>query len=183
MQQESALSMKTLYVLRHAKSSWQDVSLADHDRPLKKRGRIAAPRMGKWARINNAWPDAIVSSTAVRAQQTAAAFVKAGKYDLEIELTPKLYEASTEDVLNLLRPRKEHAILLVGHNPTMEDLVADLTGKYLRFVTAAFAWIELPIEAWSEIGSVSLGVGRPGLSDHLGGVGHLREFWIPRALE
>jgi len=161
--------MKTLFVLRHAKSSWRDMSLADHERPLKKRGRKAAPKMGHWARVNNVWPDAVISSTAVRAHQTALAFVQAGKFDLEIELEPKFYDASPKEILRLLRPRSEHAVLVVGHNPSMEDLVEMLTGEELRFVTAALAWIELPIETWSELNTSTRG--------------HLREFWIPRSLD
>ncbi len=62
--------MKTLLLLRHAKSSWNDPSLADHDRPLKKRGRKAAPRMGRWLQENGLRPDCVLCSTATRARET-----------------------------------------------------------------------------------------------------------------
>ena len=161
--------MKTLFVLRHAKSSWRDETLADHDRPLNKRGQKAAPKMGRWARVNEVWPDVVLSSTALRAQLTAEAFISAGKYEsVAIESKPALYEASADTIIDVLQARKEHAVMLVGHNPSLEDLVVSLTNTEVRFVTAAFAWIELPIENWPE-----LCVGVPG---------YLREFWIPRKL-
>ena len=124
--------------------------------------------MGRWARVNEVWPDVIITSSAVRARDTADAFRGAGKYDVRIEPAPILYESSLDKIMDLLQARTEHAVMLVGHNPSMEDLVATLTGAELRFVTAAFAWIELPIQQWSELS--------------LSSPGHLKAFWVPREL-
>ncbi len=124
--------------------------------------------MGRWARVNDVWPDVIITSPAVRARDTADAFRKAGKYDVRIEREPVLYESSFNKIMHILQARTEHAVMLVGHNPSMEDLVVTLTGTELRFVTAAFAWIELPIQKWSEF--------------CLSTRGHLKAFWVPREL-
>ena len=161
--------MKTLFVLRHAKSSWKDDTLADHDRPLNKRGKRAAPTMGMWARANEVWPDVVISSTALRARNTAEAFLQAGKYSaVPLEIEASLYHASAEEMVSLVQGRSEHALMLVGHNPGMESLVESLAMRPLRFVTAAFAWFELPIEHWSEL--------------TLNTQAHLRAFWVPKEL-
>ena len=160
--------MKTLFVLRHAKSSWKDESLADYDRPLNKRGKRAAPRMGRWARVHEVWPDVVLSSTAARAQATCEAFIEAGKYEVPVIAESRLYHCDSSDIVDLVRLRSEHAVMIVGHNPGLEDLVESLTKQPVRFVTAAFAWIELPIESWSEL---SLDV-----------KGHLRALWKPKEL-
>jgi phosphohistidine phosphatase len=78
--------MKTLLVLRHAKSSWNDTSLDDHERPLNKRGRRDGPRMGELVREHRLTPDIIISSDAVRARRTAEAVAEAARYAGEIVL-------------------------------------------------------------------------------------------------
>ncbi len=145
--------MKTLLVLRHAKSSWSDPALDDHERPLNTRGRRDAPRMGALVREYGLIPDAVISSDAVRARLTAEAVVEAARYAGEILLDPRLYMAGPADILSLLRTVDEKAetVMIVGHNPGLEELVAQLTGDWQDLPTAALAQIILPIDQWRDL--------------------------------
>ena len=145
--------MKTLLVLRHAKSSWNSPALHDHERPLNERGRRDAPRVGELVREYGLTPDIVVSSDAVRAQLTAEAVAEAAGYAGEILLDHRLYLASPADILLLLRTVRENAetIMIVGHNPGLEDLVEHLTGEPEGMPTAALAQIRLPIDQWRDL--------------------------------
>jgi phosphohistidine phosphatase len=143
-----------LLALRHAKSSWSDPSLADHDRPLKKRGKRDAPRMGRLAAEKGLLPDTILSSSARRAVDTARRFADAAGYDGDVVVTEALYHAEPEDYLEALRAVGDpaHTVMVVGHNPGLEMLVEDVTGTWERMPTAALAHVDLPIDTWSELG-------------------------------
>jgi phosphohistidine phosphatase len=145
--------VKRLLVLRHAKSSWADSSLSDWQRPLNERGIRDAPRAGQWLRERALVPDLIVTSDAVRARSTAEAVAKAAGYSHEIVLDPSLYHADPDDMLEALRGIRGDAgtVLIVGHNPGLEELVQQLTGEYLELPTAAVVHIALPINQWNEI--------------------------------
>ena len=145
--------MKTLLVLRHAKSSWSDPALDDHERPLNKRGRRDGPRMGQLVREYGLIPDVIISSDAVRARVTAEAVAEAARYAGEILLDPHLYLACPADILSLLTTVRENAgtVMIVGHNPGVEELVAQLTGERQDLPTAALAQIVLPIDQWRDL--------------------------------
>ena len=145
--------MKTLLILRHAKSSWKDASLADHDRPLNKRGKRDAPRMGKLLQAQDLVPDRIISSTAKRARNTAKAVAKACHYEDKVELTSEFYHAGPGSYLAVLQnlPDDDQRVMVVGHNPGMEALVAHLTGRMETMPTAALAHVTLPIEKWGEL--------------------------------
>jgi len=145
--------MKTLLVLRHAKSSWSDPALDDHERPLNTRGRRDAPRMGKLVRECGLIPDVVISSDAVRARLTAEAVVEAARHAGEILLDRRLYMAGPADILSLLRAvgEKAETVMIVGHNPGLEELVAQLTGEREDLPTAALAQIVLPIDQWRDL--------------------------------
>jgi len=145
--------MKTLLVLRHAKSSWNDPALDDQERPLNKRGRRDAPRMGELVRECGLIPDVIISSDAVRARLTAEAVAEAARYAGEILLDPRLYLACPADILSLLTTVRENAgtVMIVGHNPGLETLVEQLTGERQDLPTAALAQIHLPIDQWRDL--------------------------------
>ncbi len=145
--------MKTLLVLRHAKSSWSEPALDDHERPLNARGRRDAPRMGALVRELGLMPDVVISSDAVRARLTAEAVVESARHPGEILLEPRLYLASPPDILSLLQAVAEPAetVMIVGHNPGLEELVAHLTGKRLDLPTAALAQLALPIDRWRDL--------------------------------
>ena len=145
--------MKTLLILRHAKSSWNDPELDDHARPLNKRGRRDGPRMGELLRKYGLMPDLVISSDAVRAQLTAKAVTEAARYAGEILLDPRLYMASPADILSLLRTVRENAetVMIIGHNPGLEELVEQLTGERQDLPTAALAHIVLEIDQWRDL--------------------------------
>ena len=145
--------MKTLLVLRHAKSSWNDPALDDHERPLNKRGRQDGPRMGELMREHGLVPDVVISSDALRARLTAEAVAEAARYAGEILLDPHLYMAGPADILSLLRTVQENAetVMIVGHNPGFEELVEQLTGERQDLPTAALAQIVLPIDQWRDL--------------------------------
>lgn len=145
--------MKELLLLRHAKSSWSDPTLADHDRPLNKRGKGNAPRMGALLRREQLVPDRIISSTAKRARRTAVAVADAAGYESEIVTTRDLYHAGDAEYLEVAAAKggKAQRLMLVGHNPGMEMLVELLSGAYARMPTAAIAYFTLEIAAWSEL--------------------------------
>jgi phosphohistidine phosphatase len=152
--------MKTLLLLRHAKSSWKDDSLDDHDRPLNERGKKEAPRMGQLLLEEQLLPDIILSSDAKRARRTVEKVCEAGGYRGETVLTSELYLANPATYLKALSRLPEHVsrVLVVGHNPGMEQLLELLTQRYEPMTTAALARIDLPgLERWSEIDASTRG--------------------------
>jgi phosphohistidine phosphatase len=144
--------MKTLLILRHAKSSWKNTNLADHERPLNKRGKQDAPRMGRVLAENDLTPDLIISSSAERALATAGLVALDSGYEREITITRQLYHGDPDDYLEVLREKGEphERVLVVGHNPGIEAFVEDVTGSYQRMPTAALAQVQLPIESWAD---------------------------------
>jgi phosphohistidine phosphatase len=151
--------MKILLILRHAKSSWANPILADFDRPLKKRGKRDAPRMGRFIRQQDLVPDLILSSPALRARQTAQAVVEESGYQGEIELVPDFYPGdpiSHFDAL-LSAPDQCHVVMIVGHNPGLEELLGVLTGESARMPTAALAQVSLPIDHWADLDDEPVG--------------------------
>lgn len=146
--------MKTLMLLRHAKSSWKDSDVEDHERPLNKRGKTTAPRMGRLLSKEGLLPDLILSSTAVRARDTAKALAKAASFKGPIELLEGLYLATAGKLMDEAQshtPDSVGRLLLVGHNPGMEDLVEILSGKREAFPTGALAVFEVGIPRWKDL--------------------------------
>ncbi|MCH2109235.1 MAG: histidine phosphatase family protein [Polyangiaceae bacterium] len=139
--------------MRHAKSSWRDVDLDDHDRVLNRRGRHAAPEMGKLLRKEKLVPDCIISSTAKRAVETAELVHAAMRANCDIELRRRLYLAEPEtvyDVLNEL-PSETKCVLVIGHNPGLAELVEQASGSSVEMVTAAVAHLKYSIKEFSKI--------------------------------
>ena len=162
--------MKTLLILRHAKSSWDDPAVPDHDRPLTERGKQDAKRVGQLLQEHGLVPDLIVSSTAKRACKTANKVAKACGYDGQIEVTRRLYQAYPGHFIEVLREvGNEHAtVLVVAHNPGLEELVRYLTGQAEPMPTAALAEVSLDIDSWQSL-SVPPG-------------GNLVQVWRPKEL-
>jgi len=149
--------MKRLYVLRHAKSSWDDASLADYDRPLNDRGLETAPFMGRLMRERGYLPDAVLSSPAKRARKTAKLASEAAGVKSSILFDEQIYEASPQTLVKVLSAVDDKAgsAMVVGHNPGMEGLIRFLTGETAAMPTAGLAVIDLDIENWSEIDHMS----------------------------
>lgn len=145
--------MKTLFLLRHAKSSWKDTSLRDFERPLNERGERAAPLMGKFMRRQKFQPDLILCSPAERARQTITLVSAAAAFKAELRYDERIYEAPYTRLLSLVSQLDGSVgkVLLVGHNPGLEELVQALTGEVRRMPTAALAHIRLNIERWVDL--------------------------------
>jgi phosphohistidine phosphatase len=145
--------MKTLLLMRHAKSSWADAGQPDFERPLNERGRMAAPLMGRYLRRQAMQFDAVVCSPAARARETVALTLAAAQANCAVRYDARIYEASAARLLAVVNetPEPATALLLVGHNPGMEDFVRLLTGAQERMPTAAIACITINTDAWRKV--------------------------------
>jgi phosphohistidine phosphatase len=147
---------KQLLVMRHAKSSWNDLSLGDFQRPLNERGLRDTPQMAQFVNRQNCFPKLIASSTALRARQTAEVFAKYGPAPdrVQLELVDDFYHAPPQAYLQYLIQLNQHSpdsVMVVGHNPGLEELVGRLSGRSLHFPTAAIASFTFEVDDWSEI--------------------------------
>jgi len=145
--------MKTLLLLRHAKSSWDQPELHDHDRPLNKRGKNEAPKVGIFLKDNDLLPDLILSSTARRARDTAQAVADESGFPGQVDLRQDMYLSDTACYLDILRSLPDDAsrVLVVGHNPDLEELLTLLTDVAHHLTTAMLAQVTLPITSWEEL--------------------------------
>ncbi len=146
--------MKELLILRHAKSSWDTAAIDDFERPLAARGEKEAPRIGEYLAAIEHLPDAIVSSQARRATQTAQKVAEAAGFKGDIAFEPRIYLADPDTLLEVVASLPEPAarVMLVGHNPGFEELVTVLCGAAVRLPTAALACIELPAaDRWVDV--------------------------------
>lgn len=145
--------MKTLFVLRHAKSSWDFPHLSDFERPLNKRGNKTAPFMGELMARKDFSPDVILSSPAHRAKRTSELVHESAGLDAEILFDEKIYASSTHRLLYIISEidNAHSSAMIVGHNPGFEGIVRVLSGEYQRMPTAALAVIDLDIKNWNEV--------------------------------
>jgi phosphohistidine phosphatase len=145
--------LKRLLLLRHAKSSWDNPALADFDRPLNERGMKTAPLIGRFMRDRKVRPDLILSSPAERARETAALVTRAAGLDAPLRYDERIYEATSSRLLEVVSQLEETAdeVLLVGHNPGMEELLERLTGESRRMPTAALARVQFDVEKWNKL--------------------------------
>ena len=144
--------MRTLYLLRHAKSSGKDDSLADFERPLTKRGRKACSLIARFIKENEIDFDLMLTSTAVRARETIGLIGRQAGLQGELRFDERIYEASVTRLLEITSQIESDrkAVLLVGHNPGFEELVHALIGVNHPLPAAALAKIKLKISRWSD---------------------------------
>lgn len=144
--------MKTLLILRHAKSDWNAPTGGDHERPLNPRGVRAAKLMGHFLRAVGQVPDAIISSTAVRARTTVELLAEAGAFEGPLRATRRFYETSAPGVLEEIRRQDDGAssLLVAGHEPTWSGLCELLCGGRVKMVTATLVRLDLHVERWAE---------------------------------
>ncbi|MBM7506074.1 SixA phosphatase family protein [Agromyces aurantiacus] len=147
--------MKTLVLVRHAKSAWGDPTLADHDRPLNDRGRRDAPEMGRRIRERGISPGAILSSTAARARTTAEAIAE--QLDVPpgaLVLDERLYASSPETILDVVAELDDEVTtaVVVAHDPGMSDLAHRLSGEIEHLPTCGVAEFRFAVWSWSEVG-------------------------------
>lgn len=171
--------MKTLTLLRHAKSTWDDPVARDFDRPLNKRGRKAARTIGREMRAQRLEFDQIVASPAVRVVETLVDIVDGYGARLDPDYDKRIYLASAQTLLDIVHeaPAQAQRLLVVGHNPGLENLALLLTregGEGLRselatkYPTASLVEISLPVERWTDVAE---------------GVGTITRFVRPRDLD
>lgn len=153
---------KRLFILRHAKSSWDDPGLDDHERPLAPRGQRACNAMAEHLRTNAIEPELVLCSSARRTRETLEGVAPAGKHVIESEL----YSASTGDLVDRLRrvPDDVDSVMLIGHNPALQMLVLRLARRdddepersavERKFPTGALATLTFDC-GWSELGTGS----------------------------
>lgn len=163
--------MKNLLLMRHAKSSWKDDSLEDHERPLKKRGRKDAKRIAKVIHKNELVPDLILSSSAVRSRETVDIIVQTLDYSNRIEFSDELYMGEPQDFIHALSSlSKEYdTVMIVAHNPGLEAYLQIIDGEIESVPTAGLGYLVLAIEDWKEIS--------------LDTMGDLIGFWKPKDLK
>jgi phosphohistidine phosphatase len=174
--------MKTIYLLRHAKSDWANPELQDHDRPLNARGREAAPKIAAHLKAERYKPDLVLCSTARRTVETLDLVKKAIGSEVEVKFEEGLYLAEQRQLLERLQWIDDavKSVMLIGHNPGMEQLAHALCAapeggaeeklhKRMRekFPTAALAVIKVPAKAWREVKA---------------GSGRLKDFVRPKDL-
>jgi phosphohistidine phosphatase len=170
------VTLRRLLLLRHAKSSWSDAELADHDRPLSSRGRHAADAVRDHLEQLTTPAVLVLCSSAARTVETLQRIRPALPPDVAVEIEPALYGASADELLARLRrvPAAVRGTMLIGHNPGIEDLAALLTGDGDRaaraamerkFPTAALAHLTID-QPWSALGA---------------GIATLERFWTPRS--
>jgi phosphohistidine phosphatase len=137
--------MRTLYLLRHAKSSWKDLSLRDFDRPLKERGREAAEVVGKQLAKEKLKQPLVICSPAVRTRETAEIVLESSKTKGDVVFEERIYEASLRDLLEVVSdiPDAVQVAIMIGHNPGFEELLGYLTGEGRHMPTCALAKIKL----------------------------------------
>lgn len=146
---------KRLTLLRHAKSSWNNASLDDRDRPLNERGERDAPVMGQRLLQKDSRPSLILTSPAKRARQTVRLIAREIGYPIEfLQTEAELYLASPEILLNVIAEQENtfNDIVLCGHNPGITELTNQLTGMAIDNVpTCGMVYIEAEIKAWDEL--------------------------------
>ncbi len=143
--------------MRHAKSSWDNLELDDHDRPLNARGEAGAERMGAWLADRGHVPKYLISSTATRAAMTAKIMMEQFADKPELTFIKGLYHASPDAVLSTIRGAKPGNLMVVGHNPGMAsfaDLISETRPKHERFTTfptTSTLISEVPRNSWAEL--------------------------------
>lgn len=147
----------TIYLLRHAKSSWSDSALPDHERPLAPRGRRAAKVIAKHVRQAGIEPELVLCSSAERTRETLE-LVRHALGDAPVQIEDELYTASSDRLLERLRAVGDEvaSVMLIGHNPALQDLAlalastgAELERLHAKFPTAALATLVVPGGSWS----------------------------------
>src|SRR5574338_419330 len=147
--------MKTLFLVRHAKSSWDDISLPDRDRPLADRGKRDVVKMSKRLADRGVKPDLILSSPAVRALTTAEVIAeRLGFKRKDIVVDDRLYARPADDLLDVIQELgdKHERVMLVGHNPELTELAHRLSSEITHLPTCAIAEFSFDAKSWQEIG-------------------------------
>lgn len=143
---------KRLILTRHAKSDWE-IDASDHDRPLNKRGQVAAPKMGDWLRHHLFIPDQIQTSSARRTRETCEGL----GFNVPVHAHEILYNASAQTMLRIMRRAQGETVLMIGHNPGIADFANRLVSqapthaRFQDYPTCATAVIDFDINIWTQL--------------------------------
>lgn len=147
--------MKKVYIIRHAKSSWSDLSLDDFDRPLKKRGKEDIKVISKWLKKRGIKPDIVISSPAKRAKKTLKTLEEILNIDKDvIKFDKGIYEAHVQYLVDMLSKLDDRygSVFIIGHNPSLNELAEHLSDTIITNIpTSGVVAIELDIDKWNEI--------------------------------
>ncbi len=143
---------RRLLIMRHAKSSWDDASLADHQRPLNKRGKRDALRMGEELEAVDCVPEIIITSDSQRTTETYSLMIEAFSEMPEIESTRAFYGGDVSDISDALDALPDHisTVMVLGHNPGWTTAVGYFSNDYVEMTTANIAILECDSETWVE---------------------------------
>jgi phosphohistidine phosphatase len=165
--------MKRLILTRHAKSSWDDPLMPDHDRPLNERGKAAAADLGQWLASRGYVPDEVLCSDALRTRKTFSGIAPALPGTPVLELKPALYHAGPDVMLAVLRHAVGETVMIIGHNPGIAEFAARLLSRppanpeFARYPTGATLVADFDVDAWSDVGF---------------GMGVVDDFIVPREI-
>lgn len=164
---------KRLILTRHAKSSWDDPTIKDHDRPLNTRGHAAAADLGGWLASRGYLPDEVLCSDALRTRETWERIAPAMPAPPQVTLKPALYHAGPDVMLAVLRHATGNTVMMLGHNPGIAEFAqrivarAPLHDGFSHYPTGATLVVSFEMDAWDEL---SFGTGAP------------RDFIVPREI-
>ncbi len=146
--------MRTLYIMRHCKSRWDQSNVQDIDRKLSARGKRDAQNIGRQLALDAPPPDLMMTSTARRARATAKRVARAWGYKATITKEPRLYDATCQSCVDLLRSLDDtvESVMIIGHNPHLEEMVFFLGDRAVQMATGTVARVDLPIDSWHELG-------------------------------
>ena len=164
---------KVLLILRHAKSSWKDKKVDDHDRPLNNRGRSEAIRMGEHLKKMNIFPDTIITSSALRAIETTKFLCRYSGYNNLVEVNFSLHQGGIEAYTKAIATvsNNKQKLMIIGHNPYLEYLAEGLINRKIRIPTCTLIQLKLSIENWKSIDS------------HYNFRSELVDLWRPKKFE
>lgn len=164
---------KRLILTRHAKSSWDDPLMSDHDRPLNDRGKAAAADLGEWLASRGYVPEQVLCSDALRTRKTWSGIAPALPGTPILDLKPALYHAGPDVMLAVLRHASADVVMVIGHNPGIAEFAhrivarAPLSQEFQRYPTGATLVVDFAIDSWDQVNW---------------GMGSVDDFIIPREI-
>ncbi|MEH7828933.1 SixA phosphatase family protein [Gemmobacter denitrificans] len=164
---------KRLILTRHAKSSWDDPLMTDHDRPLNERGKAAAADLGEWLASRGYVPDQVLCSDALRTRKTWSGIAPALPGTPILDLKPALYHAGPDVMLAVLRHATGDTVMMIGHNPGIAEFAARIVARapvsaeFHRYPTGATLVCDFAADSWADLGW---------------GMGAVDDFIVPREL-